>query len=265
MGRAPGGRGAQAADKKKITVHGFSEADQTALYTRTQDNATTGRKGLGGTRTGKQADADWAGTKIRLGSDDEGSDDEEAAAAEAEDDGVEYEDPASDVLPGGVTIVWAGGVRPAWFLKLHGPAAAIDEKGSEPEPKGSVPEPKGSAPKVDCAEEGPRKSKKSKKSGKDKSEKSETDTPAAAAAAPATPAEGAQFSGKQRKDCRRAAKKALQEEASGSLSLKKLRKRVAKAMASDSLAAADLLERVSGTLSSDTAFRIQKGVVALAT
>ncbi|EFN54351.1 hypothetical protein CHLNCDRAFT_135612 [Chlorella variabilis] len=80
------GVGASAAAPAAITIHGFSEQDQTNLYNMAHDKATKGRVGLGrGGMPKKVAGARWEGQKTRIAD----SSDEEEEEEEAEEGGQE--------------------------------------------------------------------------------------------------------------------------------------------------------------------------------
>lgn len=110
--------------RASATKAGFSEQDQTDLYTRANAGRSQGRVGLGTSSQRKVAGARWTGTKTKLG-DSESEDGDSDLAAEP--GSSESESPALvDVLPGGATISWFNGVRPSWFLAHQAGASTSD-------------------------------------------------------------------------------------------------------------------------------------------
>ena len=91
VGPRAGSKGEKQRIRKKST--GFSEKDQENLYSSAHENATTGRVGLGRSSMPKKvAGVRWAGTKTRLGSDDDDSHSNISDEVKEEDDEEEEED-----------------------------------------------------------------------------------------------------------------------------------------------------------------------------
>lgn len=88
---------------KGIKAGGFSEQDQTDLYTRVQDGATQGRVGLGRSSMPKKvAGARWEGKRMKLGSDSEDEQEEVEDGDEERqqiEEGIEAEEGIVIVLP----------------------------------------------------------------------------------------------------------------------------------------------------------------------
>ncbi|PRW60174.1 D111 G-patch domain-containing family [Chlorella sorokiniana] len=93
--------GGQPGAGAGITVHGFSEQDQTNLYNLAHDKATKGRVGLGRSSMPKKvAGARWEGKKTRI----ENSDDDEDEEAEGEGDWQKQEGVELGPAPAGVQL-----------------------------------------------------------------------------------------------------------------------------------------------------------------
>ena len=107
--------------KRKVPTkeRGFSEQDQTDLYTAAHDGATQGRVGLGRSSMPKKvAGARWEGKKVRLGSDSESDGEEEREEEVLPTEIEKMEDDADDNA--GIVIVLPGGKK----VPSSAPAAA---------------------------------------------------------------------------------------------------------------------------------------------
>ena len=121
-------RGRMGSLRRKLPdrARGFSEKDQTDVYTAAQENATQGRIGLGRSSMPKKvAGVRWGGTKTRLDSDDDDDDDEEDGDEEDDEKAVaaalEKQDREEEAQ--GVVITLPGGkkyVRDEKSIKKYG-------------------------------------------------------------------------------------------------------------------------------------------------
>jgi len=85
-----GGRMGSLRRANRSKARGFSEQDQTDLYTRVRDGVTQGRVGLGRSSLPKKVGgARWQGKKVTFGSDSEGYDEQEGKSEKIKSDSNE--------------------------------------------------------------------------------------------------------------------------------------------------------------------------------
>ena len=233
-----------AVKQQDITIHGFSEADQTELYTRAQSHKTTGRLGLGqGSAPKKIGGARWEGTKTRLDSDSECDDEPDTTP---EEEALENsDDPFCDVLPGGVTIAWFNGVRPSWFLDRQRGSAGV-ETGVHALAETIDPLDETAIPEKKCKSAKPRK-------GDGKSKKR----------VPCV--EAASLTEEQRILCFKAAKRALRKAESGELKQSIIQTKLFKALGIEASSRDALSDVLVDFIQSDPRLSVQDGSVRLAT
>ncbi|KAL4426499.1 hypothetical protein ABPG77_008357 [Micractinium sp. CCAP 211/92] len=250
---------AAAGDGANITIHGFSEQDQTNLYNLAHDKATQGRVGLGRSSMPKKvAGARWQGKKTLIhDSDGEGGSSEgEQSADEAAPLFTRQEGPEVGPAPAGVELEREEGlviILPASKRHL---LDALPGFGSDQQ--NAAPAAAQQQRQTQAAAAAGKPSKKAKKGGKAAAAAAETQQ----AQQPQMAAAAGDAVGKIK--WKKAVSAALKASAKGKLKLSKLGKAIAKEQGVPKAQHAAALDALAAFLKQSSKFVLSDGVVRAA-